>query len=608
MSYRLEKTDVGADIVIEGFEDGIADSPYEGISDMRNINTVPIPKEASVNFKTQPTTQTPVSAVAFTVLASNDTFTYTGTQLKVGTTIVLNTLSGGTGLALATNYWVKSATATTFTVSATVSGLGVPGSLLNVTLDGSGTFSTVNISLITQMASYVNGITYVYGVDTNTRVWVYLSSATDTNWVYLGNTVAVTTPPVFLTGLTVWCGYIILLYRGPMDIGLHTCPASTAAASFTFFKAVTGGGVNLRAFIDKSNQLYWCDGNEIGSLIQLTTFDPTSSATYTFSKIALAIQATDSALCIEQLGTNLLIGGLRNHIYSWNRSSTGYNLIFIPESYTYRIVAVNSNAFFFSGTRGRIFVTNGANAQLYKKIPDHLSGTTEPAFIWGGAAFIKNQLVFSLSCFSSTSISSFVGTGIPNYCGIWALDTDTLALRLVNQFSYATYAGYAPEIFSVQVTYLSTSGITGITNGLMCSWEDSTETASPNYGVDATSFAASPAISNVPYSNYEAYVDSDMIPIGTYLNPQTNANVEFKITVPMVTGEGLKFGYRQNLSQSFTPITSTSRPTGEFTSADGIANVIQVNFQKSQWIQIRTYTKSTSSSPSYVRLYQVRIR
>ena len=49
------------DIVISGFENGIGDSPYSGLTDMRNINTVSIPGEADVNFST--------------VLSSGPTFT-----------------------------------------------------------------------------------------------------------------------------------------------------------------------------------------------------------------------------------------------------------------------------------------------------------------------------------------------------------------------------------------------------------------------------------------------------------------------------------------------------------------------------------------------------
>lgn len=50
MGYRYDKTT--EDIVITGFEKGISDDPYEGISNIVNCNLISIPKEASVNFAT----------------------------------------------------------------------------------------------------------------------------------------------------------------------------------------------------------------------------------------------------------------------------------------------------------------------------------------------------------------------------------------------------------------------------------------------------------------------------------------------------------------------------------------------------------------------------
>lgn len=613
MSYRIE----GSDIVIDGFESGISDTPYatslqtalgtvqkSGVADMRNINIISIPGEAAVNFKTQRVDQTPVSLVAFTVLASTDVFSYTGTTLKVGTAIVLNTLTGGAGLATATTYWIKSATATTFTVSASIGSAGSVGGLLNVTTDGSGTFSTINLALLTQIVPNALN-TAQYGIDTNGRAWVFPLSATATNWIYLGNTASANPAPDFNTGIAVWSGYIFILYNGSGGTALYTSPV-TGTATFTLFKSLANTAPH-RTFIDKSNQFYWCDGPQLGSLIQLTTFNPATATTYTYSQNAVSVVATDVLQCIEQLGTNLVMGGIYNYAYTWDRFSTGYGLIFLPEVGTHRMVTVNSNTYLFCGNRGRIFITNGANAQLYMKVPDHLSNTVEPYFIWGGATYNKNQLYFSISAFSSAD-----STSIPNYGGIWAIDTTTDAMRVVNQLSYGTYAGFTAEIATVTSSFFTTSsGLIQTSYGLLCGWEDSVDTATPNYGSDAVVFLTVPQMSNVPYSNYEAYIDSDMIPVGTYLNPKTDANVEYKLTVPMVAGEAVKLAYRQNLSQSFTTITSAARPTGEFTSADvnaGLTGVIQVNFQKSQWLQIRVLTKSTSTTPSYTRLRELRIR
>lgn len=399
----------------------------------------------------------------------------------------------------------------------------------------------------------------------------------------------------------------------PVDITVDTGGQTFSlligtAMTFTAFKTLLTLAVPHRTFVDKNNTFYWCDGKQIGSLIELTTYSPSDTSTYTYSSAALAIQKNDVAQCMEQLGTTLIIGGIYNQAYIWDRFSTGYNPLFLPENNTHRMVTVNSNTYLFVGNRGRIYITNGANAQLYKKVPDHLSNTIEPIFVWGGAMYNKNQLYFSISAFGSSQASE---VAIPNYGGIWAIDTNTDAMRLVNQLSYGTYGGYAAELCSMQANATVTSGLQIQNFGLICSWEDSTESASPNYGTDVLPVNSSPSITLAPYSNYESYADTDMIPVGTYLNPATDANVEFKLAVPMVAGEGLKIGWRQNLSQSFTDITTTARPTGEFTSADvgsGLSGVLPVNFQKSQWLQLRVYTKSTATTPSYARLKEVRIR
>lgn len=443
--------------------------------------------------------------------------------------------------------------------------------------------------------------------------------AQDTKLIYTGSTTnGLTQNTVYYAGLLTGSASFKLFTSagsvGLVDItsdfaGIFFTNLSVGAyGTFSAFKGLNTGAVSHRTFIDKSNTLNWCDGGQIGSLIQLNTFNPNVDTSYTYSAGVFAKASTDTFQCLDQLGNSLVIGGQINAVYSWDRVSTGYTVILLPENNCRRIVVVNSNAYLFVGNRGRIYVTNGANAELYKKVPDHLSGTIEPIFAWGGATYNKNQIYFSLSTFGSGEATE---TGISTSGGIWAVDTNTNALRLVNQLSYATYGGYCAEMTGMIANTTSTSGIPIQNFGLVCGWEDSTETASPNYGSDVLPVNASPTVSNVPYSNYESYVDSDMIPVGTFLNPTTDAQIEYKLAVPMVSGEAIKFSYRQDLSQSFTPITSITRPTGEFTSADtsgGLSGYIPVNFQKSQWVQIRAFLKSTSTTPSYVRLKQLRIR
>jgi hypothetical protein len=56
MSVRTEKTKEGMDLIIDGFEKGIASSPYSGIGNIRNLNTNYYPGAAYVNYRRQATT------------------------------------------------------------------------------------------------------------------------------------------------------------------------------------------------------------------------------------------------------------------------------------------------------------------------------------------------------------------------------------------------------------------------------------------------------------------------------------------------------------------------------------------------------------------------
>ena len=85
------------------------------------------------------------------------------------------------------------------------------------------------------------------------------------------------------------------------------------------------------------------------------------------------------------------------------------------------MITVNTNTYLFAGNRGRIYVTNGSQAELFKKIPDHLSGTVEPYYIWGAIGYSQNQLYFGFQ--AQQNNGSILQSG-----GLWALDITTGAL------------------------------------------------------------------------------------------------------------------------------------------------------------------------------------
>ncbi len=56
MSYRIEKDETGEQLILDGFEKGIAASPYAGIGNIRNLNTTYYPGVAYTNYKRQAAT------------------------------------------------------------------------------------------------------------------------------------------------------------------------------------------------------------------------------------------------------------------------------------------------------------------------------------------------------------------------------------------------------------------------------------------------------------------------------------------------------------------------------------------------------------------------
>jgi hypothetical protein len=693
LSYRYE----GDDIVIDGWEVGISNSPYQtqtntvlvaqGVSDMRNVDIITVPGEASVAMSTQTMqSQGVITGVTFTVDPVTDIFTYNGVvPLEVNTAITVSNSGGAlpTGMSTNTAYYIKTIpTSTTFTVSAVSAG----GTTLNITGAGSGTnsFNTIQIGTPKYFASYLwpyfDAFEYFYFLqDSNGRVWV-LDSANLSNsgkWVYMNSySSSNQSIPDTANGLIAYRNYLFVFTGGSINVIniLNAYPNSPSLAYLTTIGSWNFGWqitltsyystISHQAIVSQNDSsIYFCNGQNVGTIflvpnsiaatpdgnqfnianthtvadgVTTNTSTAISSVTaffqatdvgavivgtgiptgtiisavltnktatlsaaatasntgltftitsaYNYSGTILPLPPNEQATCLTELGDNLLVGGINNYIYPWDRVSTNFSQpIFLSENYTYQMVTVNTTTYLFVGERGRIFQTNGGNVQLFAKMPDHISGTVNPFYTWYGATFNRNQIYFGVSATTNAGVS------INQYGGMWALDTDTKALRLLNQLSYGTYAGYASAMISNKGNSI-TSAQTNNGYGMFTGWYSGTVG-----GVDK-------GIAS-PYTGGQAYVESDIIPVGTFLKPKTYENIEFKLTTPLVTGESVALYYRTNITEAYTSLPLLSG--GGVGELSGYASA---NFQNVQWIQIRPYLTSTASSPSFVRLKEIRIR
>lgn len=600
MAFRFEKNRItgNPEIVIDGFEKGIADSAYEGIADMRNVNIITAPKEVAVNFATTALTIPPtVSAVAFTVDASNDTFTVASTtNFYNGMAIVFDTIVTATGFSTGRVYWIGNLTSTTFKIYKNPN-LAV-ASLVDVTLSGSGTYSSYTLGApLDRTIAYNTGTVGANSVvqaqfilDSNGRVWwVYNPAGVLTNYlVYLGNDTL--TASSGGRGINTLGKYLIVFRSSTTDyLNLQNLTLSTdldGASGWVYGWESVGSttGQTRRATCQgQDNALYFANFQKLGSILVNagSTFDPATSSTYTKNLTALALPNGDDVTALGELGQNLLIGGIKNYIYPWDRVSTAANYpLLLSENVTTRIVTANQNAYIFAGNRGRIYITNGANLELYKKIPDNITSTVDPYFTWQDAIYWKNQLYFSFTASTNGNVS------IDTVAGVWGIDLTTNSFRYANQLSYGAYTGTTSVLMPSVMPDVFTSIPAG--GGFYIGW-----TNSGTYGVDVTS--------STPYTNYQTRIDSDLIPIGTFLNPDTISNIEWKTSKPLVSGESIKLSWRGNLTDSFTLIGTSS-------TAGKVSDLYTANFQQQQWLQIRYEASSTATAPSYVPLREIRFR
>lgn len=468
-------------------------------------------------------------------------------------------------------------------------------SLVNIIGNGTGTYNIPSYGTpVWSTTTNLNSSSQTFIIDSTGNVWYLYQEATTNVAVntlqYTANIGHSTTSTGLDVGICVWQGYLFAIIGTHID---YVAVADLISNSLTP-GWVYGWKTNLSststqhyAIPAADDAMYICNADSIASILNNagTAFDPTSSGTYTYNTDAILLPNFDSATHMAQLGVLLLVGGIQNFVYPCDRNIGGFTYPLIcADTYIHRIVSTNSNAYVFAGSRGRIYICNGQQIQLYKKIPDSLSGNPEPYYAWGDALYFRNKLHFTFSAFTNA------GVALNSTGGIWALGIDAGQTQIAiptagslfgeMQFSYGTYGGSCTVLFVNLLALAPGYGVGG-------AWVNSS-----TVGVDVGS-------SN-PYANYQTYADTDLIWVGDYFNPITFIKVQYKVSKPLVAGESIRVSYRTNLSDNFVVIW-TSTATGK------ISDYKQPNFQKAEWIQFRIELSSTPTNPSYVRLTELRI-
>ena len=111
MAYHTDSYDDA--LVIDGFEAGVADSPHSGLADLRNVNVISVPGEASVLFATSQISAPPIYGTVTVTGLSSNAISFTGLpNLVNGVAIQFTNVGSLTPVALNTTYWTYASNGT----------------------------------------------------------------------------------------------------------------------------------------------------------------------------------------------------------------------------------------------------------------------------------------------------------------------------------------------------------------------------------------------------------------------------------------------------------------------------------------------------------------
>ena len=618
MAYTVDQGT--GDIIIGGFEKGIGDDPYTGLTDMQNVNISSVNSEVGAGFGTTSKFSAPqFSAITMTAFGDGANIYAPTAQLsgiEVGQAVYF-TSSSITGVTTTDVFWVyNKGTNGTNTL------IGIGNNYANTSGVLVGNTGTAVMYTFNPVFNIRGGINKNYLVtsktnsrwllDSNGLVWSDLqTTGTTGSWTYTGNLANTTLfasakTDAYGNGLsyfqTVTGGGVtldgwIFVWRNSeidyMQIETGSARIPTGSLSWVYGWKPSAGTTAQSNYLTNPNnvvnpheavitpdgRLCYADAYVIGRFYQTstgTTFSPTNTASYTFNTYPI-LPVDDTAISMSYMGSSLYIGGAKNRIYPWDLVSTQYTnpLVLLAENYVTSIVTVNTNLYIFCGQRGNIYISNGAQAQVWKKVPDHLAGVYQPTFTWSAATYNLNRLYFGVF-----AVLNGTSTPITVYNGLWQIDLNTGALVRVNALGGIVTALAKQEIPSITLT---------------------------GYGFYiAYSLSGIAITSSTVYTDGTSYVISDAIPVGTLLQPITVQQVEFKLSYPLLSGETIELYAATKLSDA---VSNTFTLCGSF-SGDGTlisGNTQGMPVQAEQWLFIKARIIGKSSSPSYNRITQIRI-
>lgn len=612
MAYRSETELNGRKaIIVDGWEKGIADSPYTGISSIKNLNISFLTGATYVNYKRNPVTlsgsmgipkfytQSPGTSPTYYILDDKGQV-WVGTSSGSVWTLLTGNHTGSSGLGYGIAYY-KDYLFVFGPNYVDVCGDGTgPGGINSgnwADIGGSG-YYIINYQDVDLASPPGLGDDFL----TLNNPWPYVSGQYQ---VIIGSD-SQTVTGTFVNG----------------DTNVDITPVVSVSTAITtidvnFFTPTSP--TNHMALVAINDVLYFCNGNTIGSISipqnsPAAIFDVSDFATMEVNFSALTLRSIDRSIWLTELNQNLLIA-VQDYIYAWDKTSSvdsqgnirqAYKATPINESPS-RMINILNNVYVFAGQKGDIYITNGYSVSLFKKIPDSFLGAIDPVWVVGGMMFHRNKLYFGSVGYDMANSAKIQGIfSLTLSTGLQNSNETTGSINFESQNSYGispTTSADATGIL-IDLNAIPANGL--LSGGSVDSYVSAYYNSSAG-GIDTNT--------STLWANYEPAIETDLIPIGTFLQPRTFENVEYKLDKPLADGDSIRLSYRTSFIGSYTLVgpSEVTALSGGTTTATGntATQVVSDNFnsqiQDAQWIQLKVEFKCAASNSSFIRLREIRI-
>lgn len=276
-----------------------------------------------------------------------------------------------------------------------------------------------------------------------------------------------------------------------------------------------------------------------------------------------------------------------------------------------QIVNRNNTLYCVTGGNFAVYETNGTNFSLITDLslhssirkPTGMETTTQPYLAGYSAAMtvIGNRLFIGISTPNSPSYPTGYGL-FP--CGVW-----TIAFSDgggIGEISYGINGNSVQCEFTISTNTIVATGnnfqigaIFPLTGGsALISWTDN-NSGTVLYGMDYINFGST----STYYQNDidTVIIESEMVEVGTPLNPVTIGNLQFNLVRNLMTGQTISLYYRTAFDQDFTLVKSYGF-NGVFTG-DGTTNQYSVTAHQiaaTRYVQFQIHMATVPSSTDAV--------